>query len=143
LLHSIERGAPAHPIKKTDYLIDMNSPSHSQPPAAGEAAHIVTPMACTFDPATETDSAFISIWRNDDQPDASLVGRFVDTPKNRERAAFIVRACNSHAGLVSALEATQSLLEEARKHLPLDALVGFSDQLVFNRAELAKAKGTQ
>lgn len=90
------------------------------PPAAGEAVHTPTPMRCTFDPASGDDCGYISIWRNDDTPTASLVSRLADTPHNREVAAFIVRACNDNAHLLEA----QKLLEWAVNTGLLTGLTG-------------------
>ncbi len=72
------------------------NPHSSQPSAAGEAAHTPTPWG------DNNNCQFVS-------PSGLLIG---DTgngdqrtwAERRANAAFIVRACNSHAALVAALE---------------------------------------
>ena len=73
----------------------------SQPRAAGEAAHTPTPWAIRHGSHYDYIHAPID--------NGGGIGRFVaklpDDEQGKRDAAFIVRACNSHAALVAALEA--------------------------------------
>lgn len=66
--------------------------------------------------------------------DGEEVGRVVCRCESKEDAAFIVRACNSHAALVEALE--KIVEADERGHV---CLFGYAQKA---RAALALAKGT-
>lgn len=92
----------------------MTTPTQSQPPAAGEAAHTPTPW---FHTETDIHTA---------PDDVSSVGWGIATANGfhrdrtsetrRANAAFIVRCVNSHAALVEALEAFAAVADEYDKN---------------------------
>lgn len=85
----------------------MTTNPATQPHAAGEAAHTLNSHHLPwklFPFAGEYDSR---IWGN---------GVLVADAATRANAAFIVRACNSHADLVEALKLTVSRMEWFAKH---------------------------
>lgn len=71
----------------------------AQPPAAGEAAH--TPLMSWPDFGEEGKNGSILIGPDTDTPVVIVQGCF-GKKKAKETASRIVRACNAHAGLVTA-----------------------------------------
>lgn len=107
--------------------------TNNQPRAAGEAAHTPTPWH-----VIEEDNCTFSIMHTGSGQWIATVhgGREYD----EQDAAFIVRACNSHAALVGALEALLRVADEHVSHKAHDTHCEvFSDA----RDALALAKGSQ
>lgn len=121
----------------------MNSTQSNLPHAAGEAAHTPTPW--------HTDGMFVDVANSPDYV-AECFGSVAN-----DNAAFIVRACNSHAALVAALERTEklamALIERTESidamllaetgspyECELGEITALCLQLSENRAALAQAK---
>jgi hypothetical protein len=117
----------------------MNSPS--QPHAAGQAAHTPTPWK---DYRGKPISGGAEIWAKGERGTSFCVA---DTAKVTD-AAFIIRACNSHAALVEALERVTGELHGLIKDEQDEPAVGITgwnslhESVAAARAALALAKGT-
>lgn len=92
----VSEGNPAPRLKNTKTMNDTNT----QPPAAGEAAHTPTPWT-KCEPNHEEGHIKIIEDRDDEEPsiiaEVDIAGDGIDLPTGEANAAFIVRACNSHA----------------------------------------------
>lgn len=102
------------------------------PPAAGQAAHTPTPWQIM--PSQRSNLLHVEA-----SPDTGRGGEPVcSIPKSRKQdAAFIVRACNSHAGLVEALLHARRLIA-SRDVVKDRAALRMYDETIF-AADPAKA----
>jgi hypothetical protein len=138
--------------------------SVTQPPASGKAAHTVLLSCYCHKAFVDALDAIAHADVPPAHPEYLTKGRMAEVaafalqcmaefkPENAEgndRLAFIVRACNSHAGLVAALEASERALayrekyDNDRAHALGHRIMPDSQTLTEIRAELAKAKGVQ
>ena len=112
---------------------------HLNPPAAGEASQEITGLAVPYALGLETNTETAQIINAQGWHVATVA---IDPAI--ETAAFIVRAVNSHAALVAALEETARSMEWVISAFPdIPAKCNFSEVLADAKAALSAAKGVQ
>lgn len=98
----------------------MTTNAQTQPPAALAAFHSPTPYYLAV--SSYLDGDCVTILGADSLllarlPKVTISNAKDDMPESLATGAFIVRACNSHAALVAALERSESELTTAHAHL--------------------------